>query len=100
MHQLFPSKPLGCYGDGGAIFTSDELIAEACKQIRVHGQSARYTHTRVGVGGRMDTIQCAVVLAKLEQFDWELIQRQKIGERYSELLSEKRSFCELFCPRR
>ncbi|MGV6851180.1 MAG: DegT/DnrJ/EryC1/StrS family aminotransferase, partial [bacterium] len=73
--SFFPSKPLGCYGDGGAIFTSDDDIAKACREIRVHGQSQRYVHTRVGVGGRMDTIQCAVVLAKLERFDWEVEQR-------------------------
>ena len=77
--SFFPSKPLGCYGDGGAIFTSDEAIAKACREIRVHGQSARYVHTRIGVGGRMDTIQCAVVLAKLEQFDAELASRAEIG---------------------
>jgi len=85
--SFFPSKPLGCYGDGGAIFTNDESIALACREIRVHGQSQRYMHTRVGVGGRMDTIQCAVVLAKLERFDWEVKQRQLIGQRYSELLA-------------
>jgi len=85
--SFFPSKPLGCYGDGGAIFTNDEEIARACRGIRVHGQSQRYVHTRVGVGGRMDTIQCAVVLAKLERFDWEVKQRQLVGQRYSELLA-------------
>ena len=85
--SFFPSKPLGCYGDGGAIFTSDDLIAEACRQIRVHGQSARYVHTRVGVGGRMDTIQCAVVLAKLERFHWEVEQRQTLGDRYNGALA-------------
>ncbi len=74
--SFFPSKPLGCYGDGGAIFTSDEGIAEACRQIRVHGQSERYVHSRIGVGGRMDTIQCAVVLGKLGRFDRELAARQ------------------------
>ena len=63
--SFFPSKPLGCYGDGGAIFTNDDALAQAMREIRVHGQSARYTHTRIGVGGRMDTLQCAVVLAKL-----------------------------------
>jgi UDP-2-acetamido-2-deoxy-ribo-hexuluronate aminotransferase len=84
--SFFPSKPLGCYGDGGAIFTSDEVIARACREIRVHGQSQRYVHTRVGVGGRMDTLQCAVVLAKLERFDWEVEQRQKVAQRYNELL--------------
>ena len=81
--SFFPSKPLGCYGDGGAIFTSDPELAEACRQIRVHGQSARYVHTRVGIGGRMDTLQCAIVLAKLERFEWELIQRQATGETYN-----------------
>jgi UDP-2-acetamido-2-deoxy-ribo-hexuluronate aminotransferase len=86
--SFFPSKPLGCYGDGGAIFTSDDALAQACREIRVHGQSARYTHTRVGVGGRMDTLQCAIVLAKLERFDWELQRRAEIGARYRELLAD------------
>ena len=86
--SFFPSKPLGCYGDGGAIFTSDDAIAQACREIRVHGQSKRYVHTRVGVGGRMDTLQCAVVLAKLDRFDWEVAQRLEIGNRYNELLDE------------
>ena len=86
--SFFPSKPLGCYGDGGAIFTNDERLARACREIRVHGQSARYTHTRVGVGGRMDTLQCAVVLAKLERFDWELERRREIAERYQQLLAD------------
>ena len=84
--SFFPSKPLGCYGDGGAIFTSDDALAQACREIRVHGQSQRYTHTRVGVGGRMDTLQCAVVLGKLERFDWEIERRRAIGDRYREAL--------------
>ncbi len=84
--SFFPSKPLGCYGDGGAIFTSDDAIAQACREIRVHGQSKRYVHTRVGVGGRMDTIQCAIVLAKLDRFNWEVQQRIEIGHRYNELM--------------
>ncbi|MCE2690692.1 MAG: DegT/DnrJ/EryC1/StrS family aminotransferase [Rubrivivax sp.] len=88
--SFFPSKPLGCYGDGGAIFTNDDALATACREIRVHGQSARYTHTRVGVGGRMDTLQCAVVLAKLERFEWELQRRGAIGTRYAELLAGSR----------
>lgn len=86
--SFFPSKPLGCYGDGGAIFTSDDAIAQACKEIRIHGQSRRYYHTRVGVGGRMDTLQCAIVLAKLERFDWEVEQRIAIGQRYNQLMDE------------
>ena len=85
--SFFPSKPLGCYGDGGAIFTSDDALAQAAREIRVHGQSARYTHTRVGVGGRMDTLQCAVVLAKLGRLDWELQRRHEIGAVYHERLA-------------
>jgi UDP-2-acetamido-2-deoxy-ribo-hexuluronate aminotransferase len=81
--SFFPSKPLGCYGDGGAIFTNDDALAQACREIRVHGQSQRYVHTRVGVGGRMDTIQCAVVLAKLERFEWEVEQRLAAGALYN-----------------
>jgi len=86
--SFFPSKPLGCYGDGGAIFTNDDDIALACREIRVHGQSKRYVHTRVGVAGRMDTIQAGVVLAKLTQFDREVQQRQVIGGRYTRLITE------------
>ena len=86
--SFFPSKPLGCYGDGGAVFTSDDQLAQACREIRVHGQSERYLHTRVGVGGRMDTLQCAVVLSKLERFDWEVGQRQRIAGRYYSRLAE------------
>jgi UDP-2-acetamido-2-deoxy-ribo-hexuluronate aminotransferase len=85
--SFFPSKPLGCYGDGGAIFTSDERLAAAMREIRVHGQSRRYVHSRIGVGGRMDTLQCAIVLAKLEHFEWELAQRAKVAARYDALLS-------------
>jgi UDP-2-acetamido-2-deoxy-ribo-hexuluronate aminotransferase len=86
--SFFPSKPLGCYGDGGAIFTNDDALALAMREIRVHGQSQRYVHTRVGVGGRMDTLQCAVVLAKLERFEWEVQQRKEIGQRYNQLLDQ------------
>jgi UDP-2-acetamido-2-deoxy-ribo-hexuluronate aminotransferase len=85
--SFFPSKPLGCYGDGGAIFTNDDELAQICREIRVHGQSKRYVHTRVGVGGRMDTLQCAILLAKLERFEWELQRRRELGERYAELLA-------------
>jgi UDP-2-acetamido-2-deoxy-ribo-hexuluronate aminotransferase len=86
--SFFPSKPLGCYGDGGAVFTDDAALAKACREIRIHGQSGRYRHTRVGVGGRMDTLQCAVLLAKLERFDWELQRRRAIGDRYHALLAD------------
>jgi UDP-2-acetamido-2-deoxy-ribo-hexuluronate aminotransferase len=86
--SFFPSKPLGCYGDGGALFTDDDRLAQAAREIRVHGQSARYTHTRLGVGGRMDTLQCAIVLAKLERFEWELQRRAELGARYQRLLAD------------
>lgn len=86
--SFFPSKPLGCYGDGGAIFTNDDAIADACREIRVHGQRKRYVHTRIGVGGRMDTLQCAIVLAKLERFDWELAARARIGETFNQLVDQ------------
>jgi UDP-2-acetamido-2-deoxy-ribo-hexuluronate aminotransferase len=85
--SFFPSKPLGCYGDGGAIFTHDDALAQAMREIRVHGQSGRYNHTRIGVGGRMDSIQCAVVLAKLGRFDWEIERRIALGKRYDSLLA-------------
>lgn len=87
--SFFPSKPLGCYGDGGALFTSDDALAQAAREIRVHGQSRRYVHTRIGVGGRMDTLQCAIVLAKLERFEWELAQRQRVAAAYDALLSDR-----------
>jgi len=89
--SFFPSKPLGCYGDGGAIFTNDDILAQAMREIRVHGQSQRYVHTRVGVGGRMDTLQCAIVLAKFERFEWEVQQRMEIGQRYTEAIQSLRA---------
>ncbi len=89
--SFFPSKPLGCYGDGGAIFTNDKALAAIMREIRVHGQERRYYHTRIGIGGRMDTIQCAVILAKLERFDWEIEQRIAAGARYGALLKGSNS---------
>ncbi len=97
--SFFPSKPLGCYGDGGAIFTSDDALAQACREIRVHGQSRRYHHSRVGVGGRMDTLQCAVVLGKLERFDWEIARRLQLGERYRELITRSGAPVQLLAVR-
>lgn len=89
--SFFPSKPLGCYGDGGAIFTNNDALAQAMSEIRVHGQERRYYHTRVGVGGRMDTLQCAIVLAKLERFDWEIARRLEAGNHYLKLLDAVRA---------
>lgn len=85
--SFFPSKPLGCYGDGGALFSDDDNLAKIAREIRVHGQERRYVHSRVGVGGRMDTLQCAIVLAKLERFEWEIGQRIALGQNYLDLLA-------------
>jgi UDP-2-acetamido-2-deoxy-ribo-hexuluronate aminotransferase len=85
--SFFPSKPLGCYGDGGACFTDDEEIAIRMRQIRAHGQDRRYHHPRLGVNGRMDTLQAAILLAKLELFPEEVEARERIGARYSALLN-------------
>lgn len=87
--SFFPSKPLGCYGDGGAVFTSDDDLAGKMRMIRNHGQDRRYHHPLIGVNARMDTIQAAVLLAKLEVFDEEVRRRAEVGSRYSELLSGK-----------
>jgi UDP-2-acetamido-2-deoxy-ribo-hexuluronate aminotransferase len=89
--SFFPSKPLGCYGDGGALFTADPDLAKIMRQVRVHGQERRYYHTRVGVGGRMDTIQCAIVLAKMEFLQEELRLRAVAGRRYLDGLSNNAS---------
>jgi UDP-2-acetamido-2-deoxy-ribo-hexuluronate aminotransferase len=86
--SFFPSKPLGCYGDGGALFTNDDSLAKAFREIRHHGQSGRYNHTRIGVGGRMDTLQCAVLLAKLPRMEWEIERRVALGRRYDALLAK------------
>ena len=87
--SFFPSKPLGCYGDGGALFTNDDELARAMRQIRVHGQDRRYHHPRLGLTGRLDSIQAAVLLAKLELFDEEVAARHRIGARYAQLIGEK-----------
>ena len=86
--SFFPSKPLGCYGDGGACFTQDAALALRMQQIRAHGQDRRYHHSLIGMNGRLDTIQAAVLLAKLEIFDVEIAERVRIGGLYSELLKE------------
>ncbi|WP_413943173.1 DegT/DnrJ/EryC1/StrS family aminotransferase [Bdellovibrio sp. HCB-162] len=85
--SFFPAKPLGCYGDGGAIFTNDDNLAKIIKEIREHGSESRYYHTRLGINGRLDTIQCAVLLAKMERYDWELEQRQRVADRYNDAFS-------------
>jgi UDP-2-acetamido-2-deoxy-ribo-hexuluronate aminotransferase len=82
--SFYPAKPLGCYGEGGAIFTNDAKLALAMKEIREHGSEKRYYHTRLGINGRLDTIQCAILLAKMERYDWEVEQRNRIAARYSQ----------------
>lgn len=84
--SFFPTKPLGCYGDGGAIFTDDDELAKAMDMIHKHGQDRRYHHVRMGLNSRLDTLQAAVLLAKLEIFDEEVKLRGKIGAKYSKLL--------------
>ena len=89
--SFFPSKPLGAYGDGGALFTDDDKFAKRMREIRVHGQDRRYHHPIIGINGRMDTLQAAILLAKLDRFiDWEVQQRQLLGTCYTELLSSLR----------
>ena len=86
--SFFPSKPLGCYGDGGAIFTNDASLAKSIRQIARHGQELRYHHVRVGVNSRLDTLQAAILIAKLLIFDDEVIRRQYIAKNYDRLLIE------------
>lgn len=84
--SFFPAKPLGCYGDGGALFTDDDALAAKIKAIRTHGGEKRHHHTMVGTNGRFDTLQAAVLLGKLPHFEWEVAERNRIGARYSDLL--------------
>lgn len=86
--SFFPSKPLGGYGDGGACFTNDDKLAEKMSQIRVHGQDRRYHHALLGINGRLDTLQAAIILAKMRIFDDEVIKREQIGRRYTQLLKD------------
>lgn len=86
--SFFPTKPLGCYGDGGAIFTSDAELAKVMRQIARHGQERRYHHVRVGVNSRLDTLQAAILLPKLAALDEELLLRQEVAGRYARLLGE------------
>ena len=87
--SFFPSKPLGCYGDGGALFTNDENLAKRMREIRLHGQDRRYHHPIIGLNGRLDTLQAAILLAKLDTFPDEVQARERIGARYSELIKSE-----------
>lgn len=88
--SFFPSKPLGCYGDGGAIFTNDDQLALVMRQIARHGQDRRYHHVRVGVNSRLDTLQAAILLAKLEIFEDEIELRQRVAAHYDALFAHTR----------
>jgi UDP-2-acetamido-2-deoxy-ribo-hexuluronate aminotransferase len=85
--SFFPSKPLGCYGDGGAIFTNDKLLAKMVRDISLHGQDRRYSHSRIGINGRLDTIQAAILLAKFEIFPDEVARRNRVGEKYTSCIN-------------
>lgn len=86
--SFFPSKPLGGYGDGGAIFTSDEQVANRVSALRNHGQSARYEHGFIGINGRLDAIQAAILQVKLRHFDEELVRREQRRQRYDQALAQ------------
>ncbi len=87
--SFYPSKPLGCYGDGGACFTDNDDLAACVREIRDHGQQRRYHHTAIGLNGRLDTLQAAILLAKLDAFPEEVAARARIGECYSDRISSK-----------
>jgi len=84
--SFFPTNPLGCYGDGGALFTNDDAFAGAMRDIRMHSQARRHAHNRFGHDACMATLQCAIVLARLERFDWDIRQRRRIAAAYDEML--------------
>jgi UDP-2-acetamido-2-deoxy-ribo-hexuluronate aminotransferase len=86
--SFFPSKPLGGYGDGGACFTDDDTLAQTMRELRNHGQQRRYEHARIGINGRLDTLQAAILLAKLEVFDAELAARDRAAQAYTHALAE------------
>ncbi len=84
--SFFPAKPLGCYGDGGALFTNNDEYADKIRMMRVHGQSERYKHKYIGLGARMDTLLAAILMAKLPYYEDEIRRRQNVSEEYSERL--------------
>ena len=87
--SFFPAKPLGCFGDGGAVFTNDDTLATKMKSLRLHGQSKRYHHKYIGMGGRLDTLQAAVLNVKLKYYVVDLALRQKVAKKYTNALKGK-----------
>ena len=94
--SFFPTKPLGCYGDGGAIFTSDSELALQMRQIARHGQESRYNHVKIGVNSRLDTLQAAIILPKLEILDVEIDARNRLATNYDNALNGEK---QISCPR-
>lgn len=89
--SFFPAKPLGCFGDGGAVFTNDDMLAEKMRSMRVHGQTQRYHHKYIGMGGRLDTLQAAVLNVKIENYNTDIVRREAVAKKYTELLLGKLS---------
>jgi len=92
--SFFPAKPLGCFGDGGAVLTNSDELAEKMKMLRVHGQNKRYHHKYIGLGARMDTLQCAITNVKLKYYKKDLALRQEVAKKYNEFLVSSFSFLE------
>ena len=87
--SFFPAKPLGCFGDGGAVFTNDDDLAEKMISMRIHGQTERYHHKYIGMGGRLDTLQAAILNVKLDSYDNDILRRQRVATNYTNMLQGK-----------
>ena len=87
--SFFPAKPLGCFGDGGAVFTNDDDLAKKMTSMRIHGQTERYHHKYIGMGGRLDTLQAAILNVKVDNYEADILRRQEVAKRYTYLLKEK-----------
>ena len=96
--SFFPAKPLGCFGDGGAVFTNDEALATKMRSLRVHGQSKRYHHKYIGMGGRMDTLQCAIVNIKLKYYEKDLAFRQEVASKYTQTIGAEALASQITLP--
>ena len=96
--SFFPAKPLGCFGDGGAVFTNSDALAEKIKILRIHGQSKRYHHKYIGIGGRMDTLQAAVLNVKLKYYAKDLAKRQEVAKKYTQQFSDNQYANILIIP--
>jgi len=96
--SFFPAKPLGCFGDGGAVLTNHEELAEKMRMLRVHGQNKRYHHKYIGLGARMDTLQCAVVNVKLKYYAQDLALRQEVAQKYNHALGNEALASSIVLP--